>query len=107
MNAPINQILLELRDDLGRLYGNRLKGIKLFGSYARKEAVDGSDIDIALILEDFSSAADEISLFSPIVASLCLKHHCVISAIPIRERDWRTRQTPLLMNIRRESISVA
>ena len=107
MNTPLHQILLELHEGLERLYGGRLQELHLFGSHARKEAVEGSDIDVALILDDFASAAEEISLFSPFIATLCLKHCCVISLIPIRERDWRSRQTPLLMNIRREGIPVA
>lgn len=106
MNTPIHTILLELREGLQRLYGPRLKGLHLFGSRARGQAVEGSDINIALILEGFASAADEISSFSPLVASLCLKHHCLISVVPIRENDWRTRKTPLLMNIRREGVPV-
>ena len=107
MTPVIEPILQELRRSLSRLYGPRLKGLTLYGSHARVQAVEGSDIDVAVIVDDFASAGDEISACSDVIASLSLAHNCVISIVPIRERDWRTRQTPLLMNIRREGLAIA
>ncbi len=106
MSPAIEPILQELRRNLSRLYGPRLKGLTLYGSHARAQAVEGSDIDVALIVDDFASAGEEVSGFSEVIASLSLKHNCVISVVPIREHDWRTRQTPLLMNIRREGLAI-
>ena len=106
-HTSLQQILHELRTGLSHLYGSRLKDLVLFGSYARGQADEGSDIDVALILDDFAYAGDEISVVSHFVADLCLKYACVIGIVPIRERDWLTRQTPLLMNIRREGLAVA
>jgi predicted nucleotidyltransferase len=102
--SNLKPLLTELLHGLTRLYGSRMKGLTLYGSQARGEAVEGSDIDMALVLDDFSSAGEEISRFSELAAGLSLKYGCVVSLIPIRERDWLTRQTPLLMNIRREGI---
>ena len=107
MSPAIEPILQELRRGLSRLYGARLKGLMLYGSHARVQAVEGSDIDVALVVDNFSSAGEEISVFSELVASLSLQHNCVISVIPVRERDWLTHQTPLLMNIRREGLAIA
>lgn len=107
MGTAIEPILQELRRGLSRLYGPRLKGLTLYGSHARAQAVEGSDIDVAVIVDDFASAGEEISTFSELLASLSLQHNCVISVIPIRERDWLTRQNPLLMNIRREGLAIA
>ena len=106
-NASVQQTLQELRAGLTELYGPRLKGLMLFGSYARGEATEGSDIDVAFILDDFAFASKEIGRSSTLVAELCLEHVCVISLIPIRERDWRTRQDPFLMNVRREAVIVS
>lgn len=107
MNASIRQSVEELAQELRALYGSRFRGLTLYGSHARAQAVDGSDIDVALILDDFPSAGKEISAFAALVARLCLTYNCVFSVLPIRERDWRTRQSPLLMNIRREGVAIA
>ena len=107
MNPRTQEILRELRRGLQGLYGTRFRELDVYGSYARGEEVAGSDLDVALILDDFTSAGDEVTAFSELVAQLCLRHNCVVSVVPIRERDWRERQTPLLMNIRREGVVVA
>lgn len=105
--ALLQQILRELRAILTELYGPRLKTLMLYGSYARGEATDGSDIDVALVLDDFASAGAEIARSSALVAELCLEHACVISAIPIREHEWLAGEDPFLMNVHREAILVS
>ena len=107
VSQKIQAIVRELRNGLDAEYGSRLKALTLFGSHARNQAIEGSDIDVALILDDFSSGGAELSALSSLVAKLSLEHGCVISVVPIRERDWRHSRTPLLMNIRREGVSVA
>ena len=102
--ALLQQILRELHVGLSRLYGPRLRGLLLYGSYARGEATDGSDIDVAVILDDFDYASREIGQSSSLIGELCLRHDCLIGLVPIRERDWFTRQDPFLMNVRREAI---
>jgi len=107
MTTELQTIIGELRRGLGAHYGHRVKGVTLFGSQARGEAIEGSDIDVALVLDDFASAGEELSTLSGLVARLSLKHGCVISVVPIREREWHRGRTPLLMNIRREGVSLA
>lgn len=106
MTRDMTRMLQELQRNLRQRYGARLKGLTLYGSQARGDAGEGSDVDVALILDDFAAAGDEISGFSDMASALSLEHGCVISILPIRERDWRTRQTPLFMNIRREGVAL-
>lgn len=102
----LQQILRELRTGLSQRYGARLKDLVLFGSYARGEANEGSDIDVALILDDFAYASTEIERSGDVVADLCLQYTCLIGLVPIRERDWLTRRNPFLMNVRREGVPI-
>lgn len=46
----IKNVLDEFKANLQELYAERLKNIILYGSYARGEARDESDIDILVIL---------------------------------------------------------
>jgi len=45
----IKPILDEAKERLQNIYGGRLKEIILYGSYARGDATEGSDIDLILI----------------------------------------------------------
>ena len=104
--SPIKDILQELKDRLKERYGGKLKSIMLFGSYARGEQRGDSDIDIAIILEDFSHACAEIERTGDIVSSLSLKFDTLISLVPIKENDWCKRKTALISNIKRDGIAV-
>jgi predicted nucleotidyltransferase len=104
--TPIRDILPELKDALQKRYGTKLKSIMLFGSYARGEQTVSSDIDIAIILEEFSHACTEIERTGDIVSSLSLKFDTLISLVPIKEQDWNTRKTALISNIKRDGVAL-
>lgn len=105
METYLSKILEELEEGLKKIYGPRLKGLRLFGSQARGDAVEGSDIDVAVILDDFSHAGKEINHTVHFISQLSLKYNCVVGLIPIRENDWKFKQDPFLMNLRRESVA--
>lgn len=44
-------LLDRLSRGLGELYGERYRGLVLYGSYARGEADEGSDVDLLLLLD--------------------------------------------------------
>ena len=102
----VEPILQELKQQLQQLYGERLKGLYLFGSHARGEATADSDIDVAMMLDDFESVSAEIKRTSEIVGDLSLRYDCVVALVPIREADWRQRRSSLLINLRREGVAV-
>jgi predicted nucleotidyltransferase len=102
----INVILQELKEELQNRYGKKLKGVLLFGSYARGEQKVGSDIDIAIILDDFSHACTEIERTGDIVSSISLKFDTLISLVPIKEKDWHKRKTTLISNIKHEGVAI-
>jgi uncharacterized protein len=89
----IQSILDTLQDKLKALYGERFRGLYVFGSYARPDAgielPVSSDLDLALILSDFESPFEERERYGDLVADLSLEHSLVISVVPIREADFR------------------
>ena len=100
----INLLLQELHQTLKVFYGDRLTNLILFGSHARRDATEDSDIDILIVLQDSVSPGDEILRISALKTDLNLKYDELISVTPISEIDYQTRSTPLLENIRREGI---
>lgn len=106
MRPDVATVLKELRAALERLYGPRLRDLILFGSHARGEEQEGSDLDVAAILDDFDRPWPEIDRTGPEVSRLSLQHGVTISLIPIRAKDWAGRHTPLLLTLRAEGVSV-
>ena len=103
---PISEALLEIRERLGLLYGPNLREVILYGSWARGEAEADSDIDLLVILDDFENSEVELARIDPFASDVSLEYDVVISFLVIRASDYLERNTPLLLNIRREGVTV-
>jgi predicted nucleotidyltransferase len=83
---------------------SRLKNIYLFGSRARGEAWEGSDYDIAIIVDDRDRKLEEMILD---VSTLILdQFDALISTQIFTEDEWKLeRKLPLGINILKEGIA--
>ena len=98
----INEFSVRVRG----LYGSRLKQVILYGSFARGEGTDESDIDLAVVLGGEVNPVDEIDRMIDIVTDLNLAHNVLISIYPVSESNYASVNSPLLLNLRREGIAV-
>lgn len=98
----LESILRELDSGLRELYGERHRGLVLYGSHARGEAGEGSDVDLLLLLEGEVGVGREIRRSSRLVAALSLEAGRVLSLVPVNVEDYRVSSDPYLVNARRE-----
>ena len=106
MNQHIRDLTTRFRHGLESIYQSRLKGIYLFGSYARGEADPESDVDLLVVLDHFDQYGAEVDRTSALGAELSLAHAVSISEVFVSEHDWLTRRTPFLNSVRREAVHV-
>jgi predicted nucleotidyltransferase len=100
----IETLMSELRAGLLELYGPRLKGVYLFGSYARGEQEAESDVDVLVVLDDFGDYGEEVDRAISLTSKLSLAHDVSVSKVFVRERDWLHGDTPFLKNVREEAV---
>jgi predicted nucleotidyltransferase len=104
MSIKIKKLLTELKKGLTQIYGDRLKGLYLYGSYARGEEHSDSDIDMMIVLDEYKSYGKEIDRTGELVSRLSLDYSISISRVIMTERQWKNGDTPLLHNIRAEGV---
>lgn len=100
----VKQALKEVKSYLQEVYKERLRGVYLYGSYARGDFRPDSDIDVLIALEGEVSPGREIDRIGDRVADICLEHNVLIATFPAPEAWLRERKSPLFENIRREGI---
>ena len=100
----VHLVLNETRKELRRIYPDRLKEIILFGSYARGDFLDGSDIDVVLLLENLTDIFMEREKYFPIICRISLENDTVVSIVPFDFDEFQRKRTPLILNIKKEGI---
>ncbi len=102
----IRRVLSNLRQRLEVLYGPRLVRLVLYGSQARGDARRGSDVDVLVVLRGPVDPATEIARVGPTTADLSLAAGVVLSCQFVSDERFATEQSPLLMNVRREGVTL-
>ncbi|MGD1898615.1 MAG: nucleotidyltransferase domain-containing protein [Phormidesmis sp.] len=105
-HPKLQEILGKLQKHLKFVYKNRLVSLVLFGSQARKEANGNSDIDVLIVVAGPLDVPYESERLNDFIADLCLEYDVLLSCLWTESQEWKTRQSPLLINIHREGIAV-
>lgn len=93
--------------DLRRLYGDRLRRVLLFGSWARGDAHPESDIDLLVVLDRLESPWDELARMDEILDRHSVEHETVVAVMPVAEADLAQPVVPALIRATTEGRAVA
>ena len=106
MPLEIKTLLEKLKSGLKQIYGEQFEEAYLFGSYARGDYDQDSDIDILIVLADFEKYGAELNRTSELIGSLSMEYGTTVSVVFTREREWQMDKLPLLLNIHAEGVAV-
>lgn len=99
-DEQLKKLLAELKEELKSVYRSRLKGFYLYGSYARGEQEEYSDIDVLIVLDEIPHYAAEVDRTGYAASELSLKYGTTISRVFVSEKDWKSRNTSFLVSVR-------
>ena len=100
------QLVREFHERLSAIYGQRLKGVYLYGSYARGEADEDSDIDVAVVLAGPVDRVEERWRVNDLASELSLREDCLLSCFFLSEAEFEATPYAVHRSIVREGVAV-
>ena len=98
----VNQVKSHL---IGR-YGDKIREIILYGSYARGEATKDSDIDLLVLIDDSINPSDVRRSLSDLLLDILLEKGELISVVVLPKSFFENYNCPFVINVRKEGIKV-
>ncbi len=103
----IKKILRELKKGLIEIYGDQLKAVYLFGSFARGEGkLPDSDIDVMIVLNGEFNRREVEKRSMDFVTSLCLEYDVVISWFFASSTKYTRSRMPFMLSVRKEAVPI-
>ncbi len=107
MTAAATTIVSQFKALVQQLYGERLSKVILFGSYARGDEKETSDIDFLIVLKDKSiSAFSEIEKINSLAYGMMLQHGKIISFVPTTEEKFATSPNHFYSTVKKEGKTI-
>jgi predicted nucleotidyltransferase len=97
-------MLGKLKAGLHRIYGERLERTVLFGSHARGDASEHSDVDVLVVLRGDFVRREERKKVLPLITELSLDTGELPSIRIVSESRYLNAQDSLILNVKREGI---
>jgi predicted nucleotidyltransferase len=88
------------------LYGDRLRKVLLFGSWARGDAHPDSDIDLLVVLDQIDSTWKELRRMDALLWRHSFANDTVVTALPVAQEDVDQRNKPVLVRAETEGLLV-
>jgi predicted nucleotidyltransferase len=102
----VRNALVEARERLRNLYGDRLHRLILYGSQARGDARPNSDVDLALVLEGPVDSYEASKQTSLITISIAGNHGVYISPLHLSQKEFANERQPIVEAVRQDGIDL-
>ncbi len=99
-------ILRRVKGHLEERYGDAVRRVLLFGSFARGDATEDSDVDVAIVVSDDLEPCEVEAFLDELLFEVLLEEGELVSVVALREDHFEDPRSPFVMNIRSEGIAV-
>lgn len=102
----IKDLAIEIKRFLIDKYGDDIKQVIVYGSFARGEATEASDIDMMVIIDDSINAVDVENELSDFLFDILLDRKELISVFAIPESIYNNYNSPFILNTKAEGVAI-
>ena len=102
----IKDLANEVKRFLIDKYGRDIKQVIVYGSFARGEATEASDIDMAVIIDDSLNSVNVEKELSDFLLDILLDRKELISVFAIPESIYENYNSPFILNTKAEGVAI-
>ncbi len=106
MRDKIIQLVRRIKNYLIERYGEKIKDVILYGSYARGQFTENSDIDIFVLVDDTLNPFEVRENLSDLLLDILLDEEELISVIVLPENFFENYNYPFMINVKKEGVKV-
>ncbi len=106
MNEKIAPLIQRVKTFLVVQYGQKVRGVILYGSHARGTATEDSDIDLLVLVDPDLSPWKVRDSLSDLLLDILLETDQLVSVQVLPEDFFQTHNYPFILNVKREGIRV-
>lgn len=99
------EIAVKTKAELEKIYGLRLRKVCLYGSAARGQLHQDSDIDIAVVLDNIKDRFEEYERISQLGSDISLEYDTLVSFLLVSESDYQNGRFAVHRKIKEEGIA--
>ncbi len=102
----VKDLTKEIKDHLIDRYGDDIRQVVVYGSYARGEATDDSDLDVFVVVSDSLDPVEVERSLSDLLFDLLLERKELVSVLAIPEGIFENYRSPFILNAREEGVPI-
>ncbi len=102
----IESALRRIKEHLNNIYGERIKRVVVYGSFARGEADEESDVDIAVVAADELDPNSVENSLDSLLFQILMEKSELITVLAIPESKFKTYNSPLILNIKEDGVLI-
>ncbi|MGE5294561.1 MAG: nucleotidyltransferase domain-containing protein [Solirubrobacterales bacterium] len=106
MDPKISRLLERVKAFLHERYGESIKRVILYGSYARGEATKDSDVDVLVVVDPSLNPSEVRKSLSDLLFDIVLEEGELVSVVAVQENRYQEYDSPFMLNVKREGVTV-
>jgi len=106
MSDKIIQLVRRIKNYLIERYGEKIRDVILYGSYARGQFTENSDIDILVLVDDTLSPFEVRKNISDLLLDILLDEGELVSVIVLPESFFENYNYPFMINVKKEGVKI-
>lgn len=105
MDPKIKRLVDQVKAHLHERYGEGIKRVILYGSYARGEATKDSDVDVLVLVDQSLNPREVEDSLSDLLYDIVLNEGELVSVIAVSQERFENYNSPFMLNVRKEGIT--